>query len=118
MISWPAVWAWLKGVPKEIWIFICIAVGVFVIRQDAAGDARREAELKRRKAEDKARREAEAQARAIIKEEKTHADDARDAAARPGRAEPEPSGGMSDAKRRYIFGRARTAGRAGANPES
>ena len=105
MISWPAVWAWLKGVPKEVWILICVAFGVFVIRQDAASDARREAELKRRKQEEAARQKADAQARTIIEEERRHADDAREVAAGDGL--PEPSGSMSNAKKRYIFGRAR-----------
>ena len=118
MITWAGFTTWLKGVPREVWILVLAAIGIFVIRQDAEQDGRRKEQVAIQKRQEKTRREAEAQARTIIEEEKTHADDAQEAAANSGVAEPERSGSMSDAKRRYIFGRARPPGPTGGGSQS
>lgn len=45
MITWPALWTWLKGVPEWAWMAMVAAFGVFVIRRDAYQDGKQDGEI-------------------------------------------------------------------------
>lgn len=72
MIAWPAIWAWMRGVPARVWAYAAIGLAVLFEMHQVADRAREKQKAKDKaaaeKAETKARVELDQTAKQITQE--------------------------------------------------